>query len=746
MVIQGRPNVNLLPPAGGRVAQTALQLRDQGIRVRGQNIQAELARLQADLRREQLTQQQRQFDVNTMIRRETLAVESQFREQEIALREETLGITRQRLQAAENRFEQSFDLQTQRFTEGQRQFGIEQADRQLGREREAEGIARKSANDLLDFLRAQGGPFTFNPETKQLEVKPGAENILQQASDLLREAGQDVSLADLLESMRPDIAAINRERNQQDVGRAAQLALTQAQTQNLLASAEQKRGLDGGISRQAVKRTQDIERQVQRLSNTSRKIQLEIESNDEKLLEKQAQLPEKGEAPPQLVNEIAALQSQRLQRVNELRDINRDAFDLSRERRQALAGPIPEGVEPFEPVQEELGRRAQVGGAFALVQNLIETAPLNQEVDFWDTAIEALDEDLRMRERAMADDKPDAWERVKVQLNRQRSVFVRNRNEVAKTRDRADRERVSRISGLGLSRAIGEQVSLTAQIEDIRNEIEGDLTAINEGGLDIESQNIIESQITIRRKFLNRATQLRMQLANQIDTQEEGGNILSMKRNIIAAIPDASDPAAERVINEATRVIDDDLAVIFGEVGEGFRGAFGLGEGRGEKIRRGKPRLRSLRDGSFLSDLERRTKAGEFRPVFRGVVAKFREFATRKGTPSLIAWSGIRSEISPRLVPKFDETFRITRARVPTIFGKVILLDVTRNQEDFLAEIRRDILEDLQNGTHRPEDMPAVAAGLIAAGVPLSTVISTLNRFDHFNLINAPIGIEEVVK
>lgn len=737
MVTRGGPTVQLLPAAGQRVAPVALQLRQQNLQRRQQNIQANLGELRAEIQREQLQEQARQFDVDQIRRRETLLIESALSGRRLTISEAGVQLQgrrqafeEQRFVRGEQRAERDFALGERSFTEQirrqQRIEGIQDA----SIEERRESLFEKEFRSDLKFLGEN--LLRFDPDTKEVTLPDGLKVFVERMISRAQESGLDITIPQLIEAATPQVAQAARQRISAEGARNLQGRFVEAQIGNLDALAASRTPGAQQFGKVQAVQFQQASRRIDDLRKLGRDLPFDIQSAEEELIKAQIDLTNISQDDETLAPQ-RALQEQLV---------------ASRQRAlvglQAQAQSLPGQIQQLQAQQQGLIAPGPIGGAPApgrvtgLVQpgqvpaNTVASAVVRLS-DF-STALERTNQDLKFTDEEIAKRKkvvaPEDREQHDLVMEKSQSVR-RFREATAEENLRtAEQQITTGIANLPtFADAFRNAVVLNKQVSDLEDVLNKNRRILERSGLTGDQQVDAERQISIQQRQLGNARQFQIILRNKLDEFSEFKSDLVRAADIGRQfIGDASRPEMRGLTNRLFDRALPQLSLIYGKVNGTF-------QSESEKATRGQGVSIEMRNGSFYNQLKAiRSQVGrEAADLGREVVGENPEDFISDQT--MRRFQGGTVGAFPTTVP--DALLQTTRSTFNDFFERVTFRgQIRKNRRDISRTLSLSLGELQANAKLRPENMPGVAAAMIAFGFSDQEIIDTLKPFDLFNLVN----------
>ena len=634
MVTRGGPTVQLLRPAGGRVADVGLELRRQNLARRQQNIQADLAEMRADIDRDRLRESARQFDINQLFRREALEIESalsgrrlQISAGQLALGEQRFELTMEQAIQQETRAQQAQGLQERQFDERLRATRVRER-------REGEQIRRgRESLDAKDF-RADiefigKNLLRFDPETRQISLPEGLQPLVERIIERARERGIELTIPQLIEASSPVASQIGRQRVQQEARNQLSQGLSRAQIRNLNAAAQQKLEGGPGDRRQVATQIRNLNQRINRDIKRIQKVGSDLAGLDEKQGTDQrdldiakrnfaaAQLAFKADKTPDNqqkvtdfqddVNELVGTLEVRNRRIEQLR-LSRDEIANDIRQNRAKRAGIGTGVTRqiggqrvgFEPATIPAAPGAERS---QVISGILAGNQTRQAVDFWKKGLADLDASSKRLDKVT---EPEEREFRKRAEEKRRSDFENNLEQAILGQQNQEREVTQFIGNMNFQTAFSEATALTKQINDLKQQQRSSGMLIASGKI---SGRVLENrrqQLVNMSRILDVSTQRKIQVQGKLDElSETKGDLNRLRQLSFSQVVDASKPensvAVRQIGVKANRALTD----IYGKAppppqrGTDSRMPDERNLTAAEEQRRGRRFLASVRDGSY---------------------------------------------------------------------------------------------------------------------------------------------------
>ena len=641
MVTRGAPTVQLLRPAGGRVADVALELRRQNLARRQQNIQADLAEMRGEIDRDRLQESARQFDVNQLFRREALEIESalsgrrlQISAGQLALGEQRFELTMEQAISQEDRAQRAQNLQENRFDEQLRATRVAEQRQEQQIRRGRESLDAKDFRADIEFIGKN--LLRFDPETRQITLPEGLQPLVQKIIDRARERGMTLTIPQLIEAASPVASQIGRQRVQQESRNQLAQGLGRAQIRNLNAAAAEKLGGGGRAQRQTAAQERRIGQQIQRGAGQLEKTRNEIGSLSIKLLDDEGRLEDANEklriAQGPLNTELAKGEKADQNLIQTLsvpvaaaqRDVEREqsAINLRKEsieRTKEKLGRIGAGLRDSQSQLRALRTQALGLGEFQptripaapgaqrsqIVSGIISGNRSRQEIDFLEKGLENLETSSTKMDAVT---NPEDREFRKLAEDKSRSR-IRARLKTIKN-EQFDREQAitTGIANMGFPQAFTEMVMVNKQIEDLSKQISSALNLIDSGDISGEELKNTRLQLASALQIGDQAFRHRLQLGQKLaDLSEERGNLNRLSQLSIRNIGDASLPENTIAVQQVSRRAEVELIDLYGrgpvtpKTGVDTRLPDERNLTPGEEARKGRQFLASFRNGPYYS-------------------------------------------------------------------------------------------------------------------------------------------------
>ncbi len=796
MVTQGGPTVQLLRPAGGRVADVALELRRQNLARRQQNIQADLAEMRGEIDRDRLRESARQFDINQLFRREALEIES-------ALSGRQLQVSAGQLQLGRQRFEQSVEQSIRQENRAQqaqnrqeRTFDEQLRATRVAEQRQGEQIRRgRESLDVKDFradIKFIGeNLLRFDPETRQVSLPEGLQPLVQRVIERARERGVNLTIPQLIEAASPVASQQGRQRVQQEARAQLSNRLVGAQTRNLNAAAFQKATGGTGAARQVQAQVKSLEQETRRGEQRRQKIGSDIQRLEFSRIEDQRKLDnallrlapievrlkkaieDENQEEIQKQEALAAKERNSVREFQgkiqlgdlKIKQLESEATQIQTQRREnvlrrrAIGAGVTRTIggrqERFQPTRVTLvpgAERSQI------ISTIIAGNQARQQVEFWKQGLEKLDKFSRKADEVTEPDdrvfRKRLEDRRRSQYHEQLSIATQNQSD-------DERRRTTLIANMPPRVALNEAIVLKKQIEDLREQQRSIGSLIISGNITGPELERNEQQLLNVSRIMNQATQSRFQLQAKLgDLSQQKGNLSRLSQLSISQIGDASTPENSVAVRQVGSRANNELTSLYGktlprpQTGVDTRLPDERNLTPAEENRRGQQFLSSVRDGSYYRKV-RNVLDKSAQKIIRAKGAISPPFAIRaffaESTSDLPGAKEASVEImfaSANLILRQPKEFRVLEESeapdgvfIPpglrgTLSDLVALSGAGEKSKDqFKRELQQDMRLTSANGTFNPERIPAIKTMMILRGFEEDEIEDILRPFDYFDLM-----------